>query len=67
MMRGRVAYAGAIHEACPDTADASAVRLADGRVRREDEVVWLAPLEVGTIFALGLRRFRTSRNAFRSA
>ena len=51
MMRGRVAYAGAIHEAYPD---AHGVRLADGRVRREDEVVWLAPIEIGTIFALGL-------------
>jgi 5-oxopent-3-ene-1,2,5-tricarboxylate decarboxylase/2-hydroxyhepta-2,4-diene-1,7-dioate isomerase len=51
MMRGRIAYAGAIHEAYPD---ADGVRLADGRVRREDEVVWLAPIEVGTIFALGL-------------
>ncbi|MGF6573035.1 5-oxopent-3-ene-1,2,5-tricarboxylate decarboxylase/2-hydroxyhepta-2,4-diene-1,7-dioate isomerase [Paraburkholderia sp. GAS333] len=51
MMRGRVAYAGAIHEAYPH---AQGVRLADGRVRREDEVVWLAPIEVGTIFALGL-------------
>jgi 5-oxopent-3-ene-1,2,5-tricarboxylate decarboxylase/2-hydroxyhepta-2,4-diene-1,7-dioate isomerase len=51
MMRGRVAYAGAIHEAYPHV---DGVRLADGRVRREDEVVWLAPVEVGTIFALGL-------------
>jgi 5-oxopent-3-ene-1,2,5-tricarboxylate decarboxylase/2-hydroxyhepta-2,4-diene-1,7-dioate isomerase len=51
MMRGRVAYAGAIHEAYPD---AHGVRLADGRVRREDEVVWLPPFEPGTIFALGL-------------
>ncbi|NIF80816.1 2-hydroxyhepta-2,4-diene-1,7-dioate isomerase [Paraburkholderia sp. Cy-641] len=51
MMRGRVAYAGAIHEAYPHE---HGVRLADGRVRREDEVVWLAPIEVGTIFALGL-------------
>jgi 5-oxopent-3-ene-1,2,5-tricarboxylate decarboxylase/2-hydroxyhepta-2,4-diene-1,7-dioate isomerase len=51
MMRGRIAYAGAIHEAYPD---ADGVRLADGRVCREDEVVWLAPIEVGTIFALGL-------------
>ncbi|QQC67267.1 fumarylacetoacetate hydrolase family protein [Paraburkholderia ginsengisoli] len=51
MMRGRVAYAGAIHEAYPD---AHGVRFADGRVRRDDEVVWLAPIEVGTIFALGL-------------
>ncbi|MBB3261509.1 5-oxopent-3-ene-1,2,5-tricarboxylate decarboxylase/2-hydroxyhepta-2,4-diene-1,7-dioate isomerase [Paraburkholderia bannensis] len=52
MMRGRVAYAGAIHEAYPH--DAGRVRLADGRVREEHEVVWLAPFEPGTIFALGL-------------
>ena len=51
MMRGRVAYAGAIHEACPH---AEGVQLADGRVRREEELVWLAPVEVGTLFALGL-------------
>lgn len=51
MMRGRVAYAGAIHEAYPE---ADRVRLADGRVCQEDEVVWLAPIDVGTIFALGL-------------
>ena len=51
MMRGRVAYAGAIHEATPEGAR---VRLADGRVRSEHEVVWLAPFEPGTIFALGL-------------
>jgi 5-oxopent-3-ene-1,2,5-tricarboxylate decarboxylase/2-hydroxyhepta-2,4-diene-1,7-dioate isomerase len=51
MLRGRVAYAGAIHEAYPE---GGGVRLADGRIRREDEVVWLAPIEVGTIFALGL-------------
>jgi 5-oxopent-3-ene-1,2,5-tricarboxylate decarboxylase/2-hydroxyhepta-2,4-diene-1,7-dioate isomerase len=30
------------------------VLLADGRVCREDQIVWLAPIEVGTIFALGL-------------
>ncbi|KVD46820.1 2-hydroxyhepta-2,4-diene-1,7-dioate isomerase [Burkholderia sp. ABCPW 11] len=51
MMRGRVAYAGAIHEAYPQD---GSVRLADGRICREDEVVWLAPIDVGTIFALGL-------------
>ena len=51
MMRGRVAYAGAIHDATPE---GSRVRLADGRVREEHEVVWLAPFEPGTIFALGL-------------
>ena len=36
MMRGRVAYAGAIHEAYPH---AEGVQLADGRVRREEELV----------------------------
>ncbi|CAB3675597.1 fumarylacetoacetate hydrolase family protein [Paraburkholderia rhynchosiae] len=51
MMRGRVAYAGAIHEAYPH---AEGVVLADGRVCREDQVVWLAPIDVGTVFALGL-------------
>lgn len=51
MRRGRVAYAGAIHEARPE---GKRVRLADGRVREEHEVVWLAPFEPGTIFALGL-------------
>ncbi|TDV24796.1 5-carboxy-2-oxohept-3-enedioate decarboxylase HpaG2 subunit [Paraburkholderia caballeronis] len=51
MKRGRVAYAGAIHEATPD---GDRVRLADGRVRDEHEVVWLPPFEPGTIFALGL-------------
>lgn len=52
MMRGRVAYAGAIHE-CTPGGDAH-VRLADGRFVPEDGVVWLAPFEVGTIMALGL-------------
>lgn len=51
MIRGRVAYAGAIHEAYPHD---QGVLLADGRVCREDEVVWLSPVEPGTIFALGL-------------
>ncbi|MFD1560666.1 fumarylacetoacetate hydrolase family protein [Paraburkholderia silviterrae] len=55
MMRGRVAYAGAIHEARPEASlESMRVRLADGRVREEHEVVWLAPFEPGTIFALGL-------------
>lgn len=51
MKRGRVAYKGAIHEAYPDEIG---VRLSDGRVCREEDVVWLAPIEVGTIVALGL-------------
>jgi 5-oxopent-3-ene-1,2,5-tricarboxylate decarboxylase / 2-hydroxyhepta-2,4-diene-1,7-dioate isomerase len=56
-MRARVAFAGALHEATPlKHADGGAarVRLADGRVLLEEEVVWLAPFEVGTVIALGL-------------
>ena len=53
MKRARVAYAGAIHEAAPG-ATAHTLRLADGRVIAEGEVVWLPPFEVGTIIALGL-------------
>lgn len=51
MKRARVAYAGAIHVAYPD---AGGVRLADGRICREQDVVWLPPVAVGTLFALGL-------------
>jgi 5-oxopent-3-ene-1,2,5-tricarboxylate decarboxylase / 2-hydroxyhepta-2,4-diene-1,7-dioate isomerase len=56
MMHARVAYGGAIHEATPRPfADSrSGLRLADGRVVGEDDVVWLPPFEVGTIIALGL-------------
>ena len=51
MKRARVAYAGAIHEA---TEHGAGLRLADGRLVDEDAVVWLPPIEVGTIIALGL-------------
>jgi 5-oxopent-3-ene-1,2,5-tricarboxylate decarboxylase/2-hydroxyhepta-2,4-diene-1,7-dioate isomerase len=56
MMRARVAYAGTLHGAEPaQLADGrSGVRLADGRVLAEEEVVWLPPFEAGTIIALGL-------------
>jgi len=55
MKRARVAFGGAIHEATPlDRAGVAAVRLADGRVLGEEEVVWLPPFEVGTVLALGL-------------
>jgi len=53
MKRARVAFAGALHEATPG-ASPGTLRLADGRVVAEEEVVWLAPFEVGTIIALGL-------------
>jgi 5-oxopent-3-ene-1,2,5-tricarboxylate decarboxylase/2-hydroxyhepta-2,4-diene-1,7-dioate isomerase len=51
MKHARVAYTGAIHEA---SAHPAGLCLTDGRVLAESEVVWLPPLEPGTIFALGL-------------
>ena len=51
MMRARVAYAGALHDASPDR---DALRLADGRLVAEEDVVWLPPCNVGTVLALGL-------------
>jgi 5-oxopent-3-ene-1,2,5-tricarboxylate decarboxylase/2-hydroxyhepta-2,4-diene-1,7-dioate isomerase len=51
MMHARVAYAGALHDASPDH---EALRLADGRVVGEEDVVWLPPCNVGTVVALGL-------------
>ena len=57
MMRARVAYAGAIHDAAPAREGRPGhedVRLADGRVVTEDAVVWLPPFEPGTVIALGL-------------
>jgi len=51
MKRGRIAYAGAIHQV---TATGDKVRLPNGTLLNEDEVVWLPPVEPGTIFALGL-------------
>jgi 5-oxopent-3-ene-1,2,5-tricarboxylate decarboxylase/2-hydroxyhepta-2,4-diene-1,7-dioate isomerase len=51
MKRARVAYGGSIHDA---TETAGKLRLLDGRTVREEEVVWLPPVEPGTIFALGL-------------
>ncbi|HYL71475.1 MAG TPA: fumarylacetoacetate hydrolase family protein [Candidatus Dormibacteraeota bacterium] len=56
MKSARVACSGAIHAAQPQQlADGSSgVRLSDGRVFAEDAVVWLPPLEAGTIIALGL-------------
>jgi len=56
MKLARIACAGAIHAAQPQRlADGrSGVLLTDGRSLAEEEVVWLPPLEVGTIIALGL-------------
>ncbi len=46
-----MAYAGGIHTAMPHE---RGLQLADGRLLAEDRVVWLPPLEVGTVVALGL-------------
>jgi len=46
-----VAHAGAIHRATPH---GQGLRLADGRIVAEDEVVWLPPVVPGTIVALGI-------------
>jgi 5-oxopent-3-ene-1,2,5-tricarboxylate decarboxylase/2-hydroxyhepta-2,4-diene-1,7-dioate isomerase len=51
MKSARVAYAGAIHYA---TSQNGCLRLSDGRVVAEDAVVWLPPVQPGTVFALGL-------------
>jgi len=51
MRTARVAYGGALFEAVPHD---QGLRLHDGRVLREDQVVWLPPVEVATIIALGL-------------
>ncbi len=51
MKRGRIAYQGAIHQVTPA---GEQVRLADGRLLDEGRFVWLPPVEVGTVFALGL-------------
>jgi 5-oxopent-3-ene-1,2,5-tricarboxylate decarboxylase/2-hydroxyhepta-2,4-diene-1,7-dioate isomerase len=51
MKHARVAYGGAVHHA---SAHGDGVRLADGRVLGESDVVWLPPVEAGTIIALGI-------------
>ncbi|HWG71864.1 MAG TPA: fumarylacetoacetate hydrolase family protein [Steroidobacteraceae bacterium] len=51
MMRARVAFAGAIHEATPAGEE---LRLEDGRIVAAHEVVWLPPFCAGSVIALGL-------------
>ena len=51
MKHARVQYGGAVHEAAESS---GRLRLDDGRLLEESDVVWLPPLEAGTIFALGL-------------
>ncbi|MED1201585.1 fumarylacetoacetate hydrolase family protein [Heyndrickxia acidicola] len=51
MKKARVAYKGAVHEAHEED---GYLRLTDGRRIKEEDAVWLPPVEAGTIFALGL-------------
>ncbi|MFJ5713237.1 fumarylacetoacetate hydrolase family protein [Neobacillus sp. NPDC093127] len=51
MKRARVAYAGAIHAA---VAAGNQLKLDDGRIVDETEVIWLPPVKPQTVFALGL-------------
>jgi 5-oxopent-3-ene-1,2,5-tricarboxylate decarboxylase/2-hydroxyhepta-2,4-diene-1,7-dioate isomerase len=64
MMRARVAFAGAIHDATPmgsglsgrprNLPDSEELTLADGRIVAGGDVVWLPPFQAGTVIALGL-------------
>jgi 5-oxopent-3-ene-1,2,5-tricarboxylate decarboxylase / 2-hydroxyhepta-2,4-diene-1,7-dioate isomerase len=51
MRTARVAFGGAVHTAIPHS---EGVQLTDGRVLREEQVVWLPPFAIGTVIALGL-------------
>ena len=51
MKRARVVYDGAIHDAFEFEGK---LKLADGRIATEEEVVWLPPIQPRTVFALGL-------------
>jgi len=52
MKHGRIIWQGVEHAVTQ--AAGGGVRLADGRVLREEEVSWLPPFVPGTVFALGL-------------
>ena len=51
MKRARVLYAGTLHSG---SEHAQGVQLDDGRVLAETQVQWLPPVELGTVFAVGL-------------
>ena len=51
MKRARVAFSGNVHDAVEVD---GRVKLTDGRIVSEGEVVWLPPVEPRTVFALGL-------------
>ena len=69
MKVARVACSGAIHAAQPrELPDGRAgVQLPDGRRFAENEVVWLPPLEAGTVIALGLNYAQRARELAFSA
>ena len=69
MRVARVACSGAIHAAQPrELPDGRAgVQLTDGRRLAENEVVWLPPLEAGTVIALGLNYAQRARELAFSA
>lgn len=52
MKRARIAWQGAVHTVTPY--GTGELRLADGRIVNETDVVWLPPFEPRTAFALGL-------------
>jgi 5-oxopent-3-ene-1,2,5-tricarboxylate decarboxylase / 2-hydroxyhepta-2,4-diene-1,7-dioate isomerase len=54
MKIARVFFGGAVHEATEAPGQAGHLRLADGRVLPEQAVLWMAPFEPRTIFALAL-------------
>lgn len=49
---GRVLIDGQVYDVTP--VDGNNVKTADGRIFTESDVTWLPPIEVGTVFALGL-------------
>lgn len=49
---GRVLIGGQVYDVTP--VDGNNVKTADGRIFTESDVTWLPPIEVGTVFALGL-------------
>ncbi|WP_257347409.1 fumarylacetoacetate hydrolase family protein [Pseudalkalibacillus decolorationis] len=51
MKRARVACGGSVHGAIEVNGH---LKLNDGRIVKEDEVIWLPPVEPRTVFALGL-------------
>ena len=54
MKTARIVFGGAVHEAFEVPGEPDRLRLADGRVVSEAEVMWLAPFEPRTLFALAL-------------